>query len=609
MQTSPVEHFIERASESGRKVKRAGSHWLVSCPGPNHAHGDRDPSLHVSPGRNGGAVLRCFAGCANRDIVEALGMTLADLFDGPSSAAYDSPDNDVAFYAADYDYADADGTVLYQVRRLQFLSGKKSFVQRQPDGRGWRNNLNGIERTLYRLPELSRAVASGEAVWLVEGEKDVLSLVALGKVATTAGAVTAWRDELIEHLRGARSITVVADRDVPGYAHALRVEAALAADGWPAERVRVLVSPFGKDVTDHLEAGHTLDELVPLNETQAPGELEPGEVDPSTVGLEPVDWHEAYAGEAESEAWLVEPFLAARRHHLLYAPHKVGKSLFLLELAAAVATGRAVFGRPTGEGESVLVVDMENNLHDDVVARLTDFGYEPHELDNLHYYSFPRLAPLDAAAGAAQLEGLIERHQPVLVVLDSFARVVTGEESDADTVRDYYRHTGLMLKRAGVTSVRLDNSGKEVDRGARGSSAKGDDVDIILQLRKSSETLAGVGLTVLTEAQRTNFLPAATQLLRATDDNGILAHRLTISSAPQWPAGVVELAAALDRIGVPLDATRSAARVAMRAATPPVKADTAVIGPALIWRRTPAKPELPAVISQHPFDQPGVPGV
>lgn len=116
--TSPVETFIERAVEQGRRVKRQGSHWLVSCPGPNHARGDREPSLHVSPGRNGGAVLRCFAGCDNRDIVEALGMTLADLFDGPSSGAVRDTET-LFWHVEDYTYTDAEGTVQYRVRRWE----------------------------------------------------------------------------------------------------------------------------------------------------------------------------------------------------------------------------------------------------------------------------------------------------------------------------------------------------------------------------------------------------------------------------------------------------------------------------------------------------------
>ena len=55
---------------------------------------------------------------------------------------------------ATYDYRDGNFKRLYQVVRQE----PKSFYQRRPDGAGgWINNLNGVERVLYRLPELMTA--------------------------------------------------------------------------------------------------------------------------------------------------------------------------------------------------------------------------------------------------------------------------------------------------------------------------------------------------------------------------------------------------------------------------------------------------------------------
>jgi hypothetical protein len=53
------------------KTKADGS-YICSCPGPLHRHGDRNPSLSVKEGRNGRALLYCFAGCAYDEIVAAL---------------------------------------------------------------------------------------------------------------------------------------------------------------------------------------------------------------------------------------------------------------------------------------------------------------------------------------------------------------------------------------------------------------------------------------------------------------------------------------------------------------------------------------------------------
>ena len=95
-----------------------------------------------------------------------------------------------------YDYCDENGTLLFQVVRLE----PKNFRQRRPDGRGgWIWNLRDVRRIPYRLPELLKAVAAGETIYIPEGEKDVDNLRALEVVATTnPGGIKKWRDDYLE---------------------------------------------------------------------------------------------------------------------------------------------------------------------------------------------------------------------------------------------------------------------------------------------------------------------------------------------------------------------------------------------------------------------------
>jgi hypothetical protein len=57
-----------------RGKRQADGSYMCSCPGPLHRHGDRNPSLSVKDGRNGRALLHCFAGCAYDEIVTALSV-------------------------------------------------------------------------------------------------------------------------------------------------------------------------------------------------------------------------------------------------------------------------------------------------------------------------------------------------------------------------------------------------------------------------------------------------------------------------------------------------------------------------------------------------------
>lgn len=212
-------------------------------------HEDRKASVAIDDGQEGGAVVYCHAGCPTEAVVAAWGLTLADL--APPRTGRHAP-----FQV--YDYRAADGTMLYQTCRYD----PKDFKQRRPDGHGgWIWNLQGVPRVLYRLPELRAAIAAKRRVWIVEGEKDADALRRRGTVATTnVGGAGKWRAEYSAEFAGAR-VVVVSDRDATGWDHAQRVVASLT----DAASVRVVGAAVGKDISDHLAAGKTLADLVPLD--------------------------------------------------------------------------------------------------------------------------------------------------------------------------------------------------------------------------------------------------------------------------------------------------------------------------------------------------------
>jgi hypothetical protein len=271
----------------------------------------------------------------------------------------------------------------------------------------------------------------------------------------------------------------------------------------------------------------------------------------------PIDWSAFWAQDRTAEDFVVAPLLARGRQHSMYAGHKDGKSLLAQEITAALGTGRAVLDRPAGVPVNVGYLDMEMG-DDDLHERLTDLGYGPKcDLSHLHYWSLPSLPALDTEDGGDMVMALIAEHDLEVVVFDTFSRVVHGGENDADTVRAFYRHTGARLKAAGVTSLRLDHAGKDPDRGARGSSSKGDDVDVVWEFTKRT---AGA-IRLRATAKRVPWVPDEINLTLVTEPR--VRHQLAQTTAP---AGTAEAAALLDRLNVPDDATAAVATAALRAA-------------------------------------------
>lgn len=197
-----------------QKVKRHGQGYEALCP----AHEDSTPSLSVNPGKHGGTVLHCHAGCSPDDVCRAIGLTLADLMP-PKVENGNGKRID-----ATYDYTDENGVLLYQVVRYV----PKEFRQRQPaiDG-GWQWKMEGVRRVLFRLPHVLAAKAQGDTIYLTEGEKDALALVDLGLCATThAGGAGKWREEYTRTLTDCH-VVMVPDQDEAGRKHCELVAAQL----------------------------------------------------------------------------------------------------------------------------------------------------------------------------------------------------------------------------------------------------------------------------------------------------------------------------------------------------------------------------------------------
>ena len=69
-ETLQVESVLDRLQSMGCRPGRNGAGWRSLCP----AHDDHQPSLSISSGDDGRALLKCFAGCTFEAIVARLGL-------------------------------------------------------------------------------------------------------------------------------------------------------------------------------------------------------------------------------------------------------------------------------------------------------------------------------------------------------------------------------------------------------------------------------------------------------------------------------------------------------------------------------------------------------
>lgn len=278
-----------------------------------------------------------------------------------------------------------------------------------------------------------------------------------------------------------------------------------------------------------------------------------------------IKWDASFWEDNHTEDdWLIEPWLPAKRSGSLFAPAKAGKSLYVTEQVAGLATGRSLFGRPPARPRRVLYLDMEMTP-DDLRERLEDMGYGPDDdLSNLFYQSLPALPPLDTPGGGLEVVELAHHYDVELVVVDTLSRVISGAENESDTLRAFYSHTGRPLKSADIACLRLDHAGKDLEKGQRGTSAKADDVDYVWELSRRTKSSQGTQLSGPPQFQlrathrRNAWLPERVNLIQ--HDNPL---RYEIEPHP-IPPGTKDAMEALDRLGVPLNASRRTAQRILR---------------------------------------------
>lgn len=435
--TQTVDALHELVLPKLEGIKKSGGNYMARCP----AHDDGTPSLTVSVGKQHPVVFHCQAGCQPIDILAKLGLEWADLskpreredrsFRQPRQNGSMPP----ARFSDIYDYRDESGELLFQVLRTP----DKKFLQRRKDPAGkdgWTWKVEGTRRVLYRLPEVIKAVSEGRGIWLCEGEKDVHTLVKQGLEATcNPGGAGKWKPEYAEVFRDA-VVTICADRDDAGRAHARKVRDSLLG---VAADIRIVEASEGKDVTDHVNAGL---ELYDMDETYT---SEP----PAKVDLAPDLW-EFIAVEDAPYDWLVPDLLERGDRLILTGFEGLGKSQMTRQMAVTLAAGIHPFIhhrsiRPV----KVLIIDCENSERQSrrkfrqIAEVSTKLGCEPAK-GMLRLIHRPEGIDLTRGDDAEWLMERVNAHKPDVLFIGPFYRLHSADIKDELAAR----HTVSILDAA-----------------------------------------------------------------------------------------------------------------------------------------------------------------
>lgn len=442
-----------------RISKRNGErHVLACCP----AHDDANPSLSLTEKADGTLLWKCFAGCSQDAVREAL-ERLAGV--QPATAQPIAPRNGRTGKRSTPPYRPVRLAELAEDKQLDAEKFRAWHAHEIPAGhapeapyggiaipylkregelhavqyRLTEEKVEGVDRfkwrkgdtpILYGLWRLCEWTGS-DTLYLCEGTSDTWTLWHADLPALGIPSASTWREEWWREVEGFERIVLIPDADDAG-AGLVQKLAETCPDSL-RERVQVLQLPDGvKDANELWQreganaerfrnalakcATFSLSHFLTLNTPEKVRNWQ----------AEPIDLAEATPRPVE---WLVKDLIPARHATNLYGDSGTGKSLIALYLALCVIEGIPFLNFPTVKRGKVLYLDLEldaeiHTLRWWAIARGAGYTTPP---KGLRYVRWTQ-----GLIGHEQaLRELIEQEQPALLIVDSFGKA-TGKPLDPD---------------------------------------------------------------------------------------------------------------------------------------------------------------------------------
>lgn len=175
-------------------------------------------------------------------------------------------------------------------------------------------------------------------------------------------------------------------------------------------------------------------------------------------------------------AWLIHRYLEKDTLAVMFGPPGKGKSFIALDLSCCIATDTAFHGLPVAQG-AVFYIAGEG--HNGIARRLSAWAVlNSVSLEGAPLFISEGPTNLASAANAAKVAEAVQAladktgAHPELIVIDTLARNFGGDENSATEVGQFVRHVDIHLRhRWKATTLIVHHSGKDGERGARGSSA------------------------------------------------------------------------------------------------------------------------------------------
>lgn len=337
----------------------------------------------------------------------------------------------------------SEGKLLYN--KYRHLSGDAKFTADA-----------GSHPTLY----LSKHITKYNDIILCEGEPDCVRLWQEGIPATTGTFGVSTFSEKIAKPLATKNVYIVLDTDEAGQKAITKYGTVLTNVG-ATPFVITLPKEF-KDVSEYFTGGHTRADFLKLKKEaisfpdwQASNIPEEFELESGSQLME---------RDISPEEWLIDRVLPTDGFTFIVGAEATGKSFYTLTLAHSVATGKPWLDKfPVNKTTNILFIDKENSPRRKK-ARIAGLNIKPEELNNIYWVKYPQYFQLNDTTKdgnlspfALHLAKEVERLNIGLVIIDSFADVMVGNENAATDVQTFFDAIRILFPSQAILVLHHEN--------------------------------------------------------------------------------------------------------------------------------------------------------
>ena len=242
--------------------------------------------------------------------------------------------------------------------------------------------------------------------------------------------------------------------------------------------------------------------------------------------------------EMKPPAWLIHGMLEKEALTMCFGSPGAGKTFAVLDMALSIAAGKDWHGKDVEQG---LVLYIAGEGHAGFARRIAAWS-QTHDVNlaDVPFYKSNSAVIVNDEASATELHQELQRManavgKPKLIVLDTLARTMIGDENSSERVGEYIKALDDVKAEYGCTILIVHHTGHSNKDRARGSSVMYGALDAEFKVGQWGDLKILIENTKMKDAEEPEPMAFLKVTVPLTTPNGLETSSLALEYTPDKP--------------------------------------------------------------------------